>query len=1007
VITDAASERLPHGNGATSSPPSTSTIRFTLLVALVVVTSAATGPYASLANRSVGRLAESAVQCLSSSGVVLGGQSVPSAIGSEPALRCLASLHQANLADMLIMATAVVVGGYLLYLVLPWWRIHRHRLTRLPADAEALHAYLSALVRDVGLPRAPDFLIAPYNRIAAGLAFGRRGRPMIQINAGLVPLFLTDRPTFRTIVLHELAHVRNRDIGKTYYTVAIWRTFLLVALVPFIVLNIFPDLIVGPDHWSVTNVSNDLLRSTKIQSVAAIAALTALIYLTRAAVLRSRENLADATAAAYGADALAPILGNARRHPPVGRVAALLRSHPAPMQRLRYLADPGQRYGFDLGEVFAAGVAISSICTSILFVTEIAVKATVLLPYSYYVGLLVSLFISLLYSVLIALYFSVIYWRVAIGATPGEIRTPALVSTAAVMTVGILVGEPLSIAGALSGLRLGVFGGVASEGSIRSGTVWVLLLFVGVFLLARWTRDSAALRLTRLPRPSFRTAYLGTAAIGGSAFLCGFWIWYILHGTTASGRVDLWTEQSARSTGLSYAPLPGAAWINAQYLPLEYLAIVPFATFLLALPWIYVVITSLRRPLPVARDGSQAGTGPPQGGPAMARVPVRMALTTGLVGGVFYVVITAVFTWLAAPWISEAVRRYDAAGDYLAYGYFWLAAVIGALVGGAVAAMAPRLGIALGLAGSYVSGTVAVASMPFTLALRLCAAPPTGRPTFGCLTHSPVGLYPIAFNDIIVRGGAAAVAAGLLYAVAVSVVRKVLPRRTASARVARGTADDEPTVARGTRMVVLLSTALLSAIALTATVFNTADLLGPPPAPAPGLQTALLTTADMPAGFLVVEEPSSGGLSGGCPPLDADPESGTIAHAQVLFKKGELGPFISERLLRFSPSDAQNLITRVQSAVDTCRHFSIHDQTVGTIEFSVSPLSMGAMGDATVAIRLTGRVSDVDVTVFQDVVAVRRGSIVILVNQTSYGSIDTDLTTSTLQKALGRAQGLG
>src|SRR5262249_10235084 len=158
-------------------------------------------------------------------------------------------------------------------------------------------------------------------------------RPMIQINAGLVPLFLTDRTTFRVVVLHELAHVKNRDIGKTYYTVAVWRTFLLVAFVPFVLLNVFPDLIIGPDRWAFTDLSSDLIRSMKVQSFVSVVALTALIFLTRAAVLRSREHLADATAVAHGGEALAAILSRAGGQRATSRLAVVLRAHPMPAQR--------------------------------------------------------------------------------------------------------------------------------------------------------------------------------------------------------------------------------------------------------------------------------------------------------------------------------------------------------------------------------------------------------------------------------------------------------------------------------------------------------------------------------------------------------------------------------------------------------------------------------------------------------------------------------------------------
>ncbi len=86
------------------------------------------------------------------------------------------------------------------------------------------------------------------------------------------------RPAFRAILRHELAHIRNRDVGITYFTIAIWYAFLLVAVLPFALTLL--DEGVG----SIFSVTWRLL------------VLAALVYLTRNAVLRSREVYADVRA---------------------------------------------------------------------------------------------------------------------------------------------------------------------------------------------------------------------------------------------------------------------------------------------------------------------------------------------------------------------------------------------------------------------------------------------------------------------------------------------------------------------------------------------------------------------------------------------------------------------------------------------------------------------------------------------------------------------------------------
>ena len=50
--------------------------------------------------------------------------------------------------------------------------------------------------------------------------------------------FYTDQPAFRAVLLHELAHLRNGDVDKTYLTLAIWRAFVAGALIPFALSSI-------------------------------------------------------------------------------------------------------------------------------------------------------------------------------------------------------------------------------------------------------------------------------------------------------------------------------------------------------------------------------------------------------------------------------------------------------------------------------------------------------------------------------------------------------------------------------------------------------------------------------------------------------------------------------------------------------------------------------------------------------------------------------------------------
>ena len=87
-------------------------------------------------------------------------------------------------------------------------------------------------------------------------------------------------------MLHELSHIRNGDINKTYFTISIVWSFLRTALLPWIVLQI----IFQPSFQSMLNV---------ITLGWPVLVLTVVIYLIRNAILRARELYADVRASEW------------------------------------------------------------------------------------------------------------------------------------------------------------------------------------------------------------------------------------------------------------------------------------------------------------------------------------------------------------------------------------------------------------------------------------------------------------------------------------------------------------------------------------------------------------------------------------------------------------------------------------------------------------------------------------------------------------------------------------
>jgi hypothetical protein len=219
----------------------------------------------------------------------------------------------------------------LIYLVRPRWRIRRRKLVPAP---EELHESLAELAEQAGLPHT-TFLLDPTGVRAGGAAFGNHRRKYVVLNAGMLALHRTDRPTFRAIVLHELAHVRS-DVTITYATLAIWRAFVVVVLVPYLLLKAVVLFGIG---------TADLL--------ARLAALVALVFLARVAVLRAREQHADAFVARWTGTA-EPY----RALEPSGWWRRWFGLHPAPAARSAAMRDPDSLLRPGFWEVLGCTVAL-------------------------------------------------------------------------------------------------------------------------------------------------------------------------------------------------------------------------------------------------------------------------------------------------------------------------------------------------------------------------------------------------------------------------------------------------------------------------------------------------------------------------------------------------------------------------------------------------------------------------------------------------------------------------
>jgi Zn-dependent protease with chaperone function len=623
--------------------------------------------------------------------------------GSYPEMLARLSTHGACTRAVDLAEAFWMLGGLGLLLALaggiywsaPGRRIRRERLAPLPPEAvPGLATGLDELCRQAGLEGRPTFLWSPLDAAPGGVAFGRLGRYYLSLTGGLVGLYATDRARFRAIMRHELAHLHNADVDKTYLAVAVWQAFVVAALLPAafsLALSPGDALAVG---WRLLP-------------------LTALVFLTRNAVLRARERYADVRASVWdGPDgALEDVLAAlpAPRGPWWRRV---LDFHPAPADRLGAVADPSRllRIGFweAAGTGLAAGLALPNVVQLmglLVPLTEILLRplvaALLLVPPA--VGVI-----------------GVGTWRATFVAQLRGERPRRIGRLGVGLALGFVVGENVSFAAV--GFSAGAWA-ISGALLLLLELLWGGLLLLLLVPFVYWIRSGAASWLAVAaglpsPRPVYR---LGLAVAAG---LLTVWVGLLFLGYLAlrtGGRALISSEFPAtlratlertgpEANAEAAAMLEAFAGVSVDEGSVETftaallagLLLLPLLT--LVVLWAYPLSAWLWRGVAAAAgaagwawlDGPAAGTGPAFAPPAPPR-PDR-ALAAGALGGLGGVGL--LIAAQAGLWPGLTAGE----GGWL----FFLLLPIGLQVAlaAAVAAWIPRASVPHGLMAGFVAGLV-------------------------------------------------------------------------------------------------------------------------------------------------------------------------------------------------------------------------------------------------------------------------------------------------------------
>jgi Zn-dependent protease with chaperone function len=703
---------------APRGPRGRADIRFLILIAAVLASSIVALSATQIALPSVDRIQQEQKACLDQA--VAATTQLP-LLDRIPVMQGLMAdcmrpffVEQARWVA-LVLALQIALAG-LLYGLHPWWLARRRRLVPLegPENADVL-AELAELAREAGLSRPPVWLLAPYATTHGGQAFGLAGRRRVCLDVGLLVRYDTDRAGFRAVIRHELAHLHNRDIDRAYLTNALWWSFVVVALPPFVALAVHPDLLHDPRQWSWSAITED--PAELIYRLVVLTALTLVVYLTRNAILRAREVHADVTAARW--DRPGGALPRMVTALPAPRRWGRFGTHPAPAYRVAMMAEPARLAragGWDL-----AGLGL--------------VTGLTLFNLSLFVG-------NLLQAYLMA-GMALLAWpagMLVVGAVVGTLRTSGageppswrrtLIAPLAA-TTGVVVSQPLTLLAADTGLN-----GLSAGPGDYAGNATLLL--AGAVLVALWMRSTD----TRAGRAAI-------TVLGGAMFA-----WWFLNTFTSSAFLA-WGGDDLPLLGWTtswYRELTGFVMAAMTYGPLMQLRETPVPAIGMLLLWAVPLMFLRRRP----------GAG--------------RALTIGAVAGLAAIAVGVALPFLARLALPPRVRAtpepiepLNPVSFQLVYGltYLTVAAVILALGAATVAATTDRLRPVLVPLAATATAVIATAGYYVTGGIGVCLDlfGPSNRPC-GPARLLPDEYFGYHLQFILTWGAIVAIPAALLGAAA-------------------------------------------------------------------------------------------------------------------------------------------------------------------------------------------------------------------------------------------------
>lgn len=265
---------------------------------------------------------------------------------------------------LLVFSCLLLLIAFIIYSLHPNRQIKSSNLIKItPKWDPKIEEEIDSLRARAGVSKLPTLMRVDQSNTIEGQVFGFPNRYLIALGGGMRMAMRRERAKFDGTILHEFAHIINRDIGKYFWSGAIWAATIISAAIPWLIYlfsttagNTIRALQSGGTdnvNWDVLFL--DVLPANLLHTLQFIL-LLGMLNLIRKSLLRTRELYADWRVASWGAQSeIRAMLDSKKEVQSPSFLERLRKNHPTLKERNEILDFPNQLFQVSPDLPFLAG----------------------------------------------------------------------------------------------------------------------------------------------------------------------------------------------------------------------------------------------------------------------------------------------------------------------------------------------------------------------------------------------------------------------------------------------------------------------------------------------------------------------------------------------------------------------------------------------------------------------------------------------------------------------------